>query len=78
MLSSGLVSSNVMYLALFSQQFHGGGSSHLRDTPLPELRLLRVALRDVGHAPVGFCEQAQFLERLIPLVLVKTEDEPDL
>ena len=76
--TSGLVPSNARCLALFSLLFHGGGSSRLRDTPLPELRPFRVVLRDVGLAPVGLCEQAQLLERLVPLVFVKTEDEPDL
>jgi len=35
--------------------------------PLPELRPLQIAFRDMGHAPVGRCDQTQLFQPLVPV-----------
>ena len=55
-----------------------GRIAHLGVAPLPERPSFRVALRDMGHAPVGLCDQAQLLERLVPRGVEGIEVEPNL
>ena len=61
-----LSTSSILRLNLFNQLSCEGGSPRLSHAPIPERRLLQVALRDVGLAPVGICDLAQLLQALVP------------